>query len=551
MNRTRALISLVAALSFNASLPAQERHVHGSDTGALGSVAFPNSGKPAAQRSFLRGLALLHSFEYEVAAEAFREAQRADPRFAMAFWGEALTYIHPLWGEDDPTSARNVLAKLGRSTDARLAKAATPRERAYGAAVEALFADGKLPARLRGFADGMRRVVASYPNDPEAAALTSLALMGVGIYGELPASDRSTVQDDAVTLAERVFKENPQHPGGAHYLIHATDDPARAPRGLEAARRYAEIAPAAQHALHMPSHIFVQLGLWPDLVASNESAWAASRTEVAARKLSNADLSFHSLEWLQYGYLQSGRYNASRQTIEMARQVLNGLELGDAVHVDARFTVARLQFQHGALTDEWTGGICNIVPTLPRPGRSEREQSFEAVAWYQAIVATAICGRPAEALQALQSMPPNQAPSGNAAFMQRLGMLHVQLLAYIRGNERADVDFSGLLEAANQLPSAAPSGPPPGLRTEELQGAALLKAGRPADAVAAYEKALQLTPNRTVALLGLARAHRAARNEDAATSAYRRLLENWQSADAEIPAMQEIKEGALGRSLQR
>jgi tetratricopeptide (TPR) repeat protein len=468
MNRTRLLISFAAALSFSASLPAQERHVHGN-TGALGSVAFPNSGNPAAQSSFLRGLALLHSFEYEEAAEAFREAQRADPRFAMAFWGEALTYIHPLWGEDDATSARNVLAKLGRSIDARLAKAATSCERAYGAAVEALFADGTLPARLRGFADGMRRVAAAYPNDPEAAAFTSLALMAVGTYGELPSKDRSTVQDDAVTYAERVFKENPQHPGGAHYLIHATDDPARAARGLEAARRYAEIAPAAEHALHMPSHIFVQLGLWRDLIASNESAWAASRAEVAARKLTNADLSFHSLEWLQYGYLQTGRYRASRETIDTARQVLNGVEFSHAPHVDARYAVARLEFQHAAITGEWSGEICKLAPTLPQGGRSPREQSFEAVAWYQAVLATAMCGRPADALLAVQSMP-NPAPSDNAALVQRVAALHVQLVSYIRGGENANGNTSDLLASASQMPSAAPIGPPPGFRPKNCSG---------------------------------------------------------------------------------
>ena len=161
--------------------------------------------------------------------------------------------------------------------------------------------------RVRGFADAMRGVTARYSDDIDAAAFTSLALMFVGQVGQLPPDQRRTVRDDAITFAQRVFAANPNHPGGVHYLIHATDDPELAPRGLEAARRYAEIAPEAEHALHMPSHIFVQLGLWRDAVASDERAFAASRAEVAARKLSNAELSFHSLQWLQYAYLQSGR----------------------------------------------------------------------------------------------------------------------------------------------------------------------------------------------------------------------------------------------------
>jgi hypothetical protein len=151
-------------------------------------------------------------------------------------------------------------------------------------------------------------------------------------------------------LPSKCFREDPEHPGGAHYLIHATDNPELAPRGLTAARRYAEIAPDAEHALHMPSHIFVQLGLWQDVVASNERAWAASRAEIVARKLPNTELSFHSLQWLQYGYLQAGRYKDARQTIATARQVLSGIDLASVPSPDARYTVGFLEFQQATNT---------------------------------------------------------------------------------------------------------------------------------------------------------------------------------------------------------
>ena len=351
----RAKLSLVtcfaAILATVAVSQAQERHAHrpGADASRLGTVAFANSGADAAQAPFLRGLALLHSFEYDEAAEAFRAAQTADPGFAMAFWGEAVTYSHLLWGEDDVEAARRVLNRLAPSRDARLARAKTAREQAYGAAVEALFADGDLSMRVRGFADAMRAVTARYPDDIDAAAFTSLALMFAANVGQLPPDQRRVARDDAITFAQRVFAAEPSHPGGVHYLIHATDDPEMAPRGLEAARRYAEIAPEAEHALHMPSHIFVQLGLWSDAVASDERAFAASRAEVAARKLSNADLSFHSLQWLQYAYLQSGRYRASRGTIDTAREVLAGVDLSVPTYTDARYTIGWLTFQHAAI----------------------------------------------------------------------------------------------------------------------------------------------------------------------------------------------------------
>ena len=348
-------------------------------------MAFANSGADAAQAPFLRGLALLHSFEYDEAAEAFRAAQAADPGFAMAFWGEAVTYSHLLWGEDDVDAARRALNRLAPSRDARLARAKTAREQAYGAAVEALFADGELSMRVRGFAEAMRGVTARYPDDIDAAALTSLALMFAGQVGQLPPDQRQTARDDAVTFAQRVFTADPSHPGGVHYLIHATDDPELAPRGLEAARRYAEIAPESEHALHMPSHIFVQLGLWSDAVASDERAWAASRAEVKARKLSNADLSFHSLQWLQYAYLQSGRYRASRETIDTAREVLAGVDLSAPAYTDARYTVGWLEFQHAATTGDWSGAVCDERSAVkpPQQGVSDRERSFSMTASYQ------------------------------------------------------------------------------------------------------------------------------------------------------------------------
>jgi len=271
-------MAVVAALLSIASAPpaaharGQERHAHhaAAEVSGLGAVSFANSGAAAAQAPFQRGLAFLHSFEYDQAAESFRAAQAADPAFAMAFWGEALTYSHLLWGEDDAAAARTALARLAPSREARLAKAGTARERAFGDAIEALFVDGTLPVRVRGFSDGMRVVALAYPDDLDAGSFAALASMFAAYVGDLGAAERQAARDAAIDFAQRVFTANSNHPGGAHYLIHACDDPAFAARGLEAARRYAQIAPEAEHALHMPSHIFVQLGLWRDTVASNQ-----------------------------------------------------------------------------------------------------------------------------------------------------------------------------------------------------------------------------------------------------------------------------------------
>ena len=541
MLRNLGLAFAMSLLAADAAPRAQERHVHpASPSLKLGIVHFPNSGKPAAQEPFLRGVALLHSFEYEEAAEQFRAAQKIDPSFAMAYWGEALTNIHPLWGEDDPAAARAALGRLAATRDGRIAKAPTPRERGYGAAVEALFANAEMPARARGFADGMRQVVKAFPNDPEAAAFTSLALMFVAGWGELQTEERRQASSEAVAFAERVFKEDPEHPGGAHYLIHATDNPELAPRGLTAARRYAEIAPDAEHALHMPSHIFVQLGLWHDVVSSNERAWAASRSEVAARKLPNTELSFHSLQWLQYGYLQAGRYKDARQTAATAREVLRGIDLAAASSSDARYTVGFLEFQQAANTGEWSGSVCErtLAGAPEGANESEREKSFRAQTAYQTLIAAVMCGRGGDVVATARKRVETGRSDDYALVALRRALQHAEVLTYIAGAPAPNLDR--LL--ADPEPSAAPVGPPTTLRVHELLGEARIKAGRIPAAVAAYEQGLQLTPQRSTTLLGLARARRAAGDQRGAADAYRKLLENWRSADADLPALREARE---------
>ena len=505
-------------------------------------MAFANSGRPEAQKSFLRGLALLHSFEYDEAAEEFRDAQQADPGFAMAFWGEALTYSHLLWGEDDPVAARNALARLAPTAEQRLVKAVTDRERAFGAAIEALFVDVELPSRVRGFAEAMRGVATGYPDDPDAAAFTSLALMFVGYEGNLSADERASAKSDAIDFAERVFRTNPEHPGGTHYLIHATDSPATARRGLEAAKRYAALAPDAEHALHMPSHIFLQLGMWDDTVASNERAWAASRAEVVARKLSNADLSFHSLLWLQYGYLQQGRVRDSRALIETGRTVLTGVDLASGQHVDARFAVEWMEFVHAANTGTWSGRVCESVgkPVAALSGTSSREQSMRAVAAYQRVIVTAMCGSADAARKLAAGMSADPAMDMSAKALLIRADAHATLIGYLGGGDMP----AKTLGMASNFPDQPLVGPPSTLRTNELMAEFKMKQGRPADAVALYTRALETTPNRAAALLGLARARAAAGDRSGASDAYKQLLANWHKADADLATLTEARGGS-------
>src|ERR1044072_1904088 len=231
----------------------------------LGRVEFPTSGSKEAQAHFLRGLAALHSFWYEEAVEAFRESTKIDPDFAMGYWGEAMTYNHPLWSEQDINPARQVLMKI--KDTAKM----TDRERAYVDALRALYGQGDKPARDAAYSAAMEKIYLAYPEDLDAAAFYSLSLLGMAGGGK-----GYRLQAKAGAIALEVYQKNPNHPGAAHYIIHAFDDPDHAILALPAARRYASIAPEAHHARHMPAHMFLQLGMWPEAAASNEAAWESS-----------------------------------------------------------------------------------------------------------------------------------------------------------------------------------------------------------------------------------------------------------------------------------
>ena len=279
-----------------------------------GTVDFPTSGSAQAQAHFLRGVAALHSFWYEVALEEFRESTRIEPDFMMGYWGEAMAHNHPIWGDPQETeAARKVLANV------RDTSKLTPRERAYVQAVQVLYGDGDKPARDRGYSAAMEKIYQDYPDDVEAALFYALSLMGT-VSPEDPADVQTRLCAGAI--ASEVYKKHPNHPGAAHYILHTFDDPENAPKALDAARRYAEIAPDAPHALHMPSHIFLQLGMWPEAAASNKASWAASDTWVQQKHLPISKRDYHSLHWLLYIYLQQGRYAKAEALLTQMRQSL-------------------------------------------------------------------------------------------------------------------------------------------------------------------------------------------------------------------------------------
>jgi tetratricopeptide (TPR) repeat protein len=433
----------------------------------------------------------------------------------MAFWAEAVTYSHLLWGEEDVNAARRALNRLAPSRDARIARAKTAREQAYGAAVEALFADGEQSMRVRGFAEAMRGVTARYQDDIDAAALTSLALLFVQYVGQLPPDQRQVARNDAVTFAQRVFTADPRHPGGAHYLIHATDDPERAPVGLEAARRYAEIAPESEHALHMPSHIFVQLGLWPDAIESNVVAYKAAVDQIARLGLREGREDFHALSWLIYAELMAGRPDDAERNVELARQTADRHPSDGAM----RNYYLGMRALYIMETGQW-----EAMPVAEGAGADDGHACMSGMSgvgagyngsdmWtFVAGMSAAKRGDLATAEKAQAQLRARRArteSAGNAYAAKSFALMEKELAALAKlALGRSDEAVPLAKEAADiELTLNPPSGPPDPIKPAlELYGDILLAAGRVEDAASAYEQALLRTPNRTPTVKGLARA---------------------------------------------
>jgi tetratricopeptide (TPR) repeat protein len=510
----------------------------------LGQVSFPNSGAAIAQSDFLRGVAWLHSFGYEDAIDAFRAAQQKDPSFALAYWGEAMCFNQPLWFFEEPDKGRAALMKLGATREARTAKAKTPREQMYFAAVEALFGAGDKQTRDKAYSTALAALAAKFPEDDEAQAFYALSLLAM-----LPRGDQALpMRQKAGAVLEAIFARNPQHPGAAHYLLHAYDHGTLAAKALPAARAYAKIAPAASHALHMPAHTFLQLGMWDEAAASDQASWDASVQWATRRSLPISARDYHSLSWLQYEWTQQGRFGKARDAIQIVDAAMKSASQRDQIggHHFADSEIGRGSGPLALRNDRGSMRARYIIES-ERWGEMRGQSSFDNIDELFALGLSAARLGDTKRLYAVAAQFEKlvKSPPDPALLDQSTVMLHQigALLMLSQGETKeAFAAMDRAVAAQNRMPK--PIGRPfPPKGADELYGELLLQQGRAKEAVVWFERTLSRTANRSRAVIGLARAAAKAGDMPKSRNAYKQFLANWRTADAGLPEIAEARKG--------
>jgi len=514
---SRAAVVLVAFLSLwllrDATSSVRANNAAGNITiDQLGKVDFPTSCSSKVQPTIEKGVALLHSFQYQQAKQIFTEAATQEPTCAMADWGEAMSLYHQLWdfpGDETLAEGRRYMDQAQKSAEV------TRRERAYLGAAAAFYQDNsKLDhaARWRSYLAAMEKLHQDFPGDAEGAEFYALSL----ISNPADAGDDTANREKAITILDRLFRAEPNNPGAAHYLIHATDRPDLAPQGLDAARAYARIAPDSSHALHMPSHIFVRLGLWQETIDSNIAA-SASAARATEMHLSDPHYQVHALDFLDYAYIQTGQETKARQLVEDLHNIPGMTEMKNMADEMAYF-VARnaLELHH------WKEAAALPIPDVKlawqdttyraRAIGAARSGDVEGARKATAKLAEAVAAREAEQKQKGYYIPDGESIDRREA---------EGWLAYAEGKPD---------EAVRILRSAADRQKARGLDSiaipaREMLADLLLELKRPAEAAEEYQIVLKNSPNRFDALYGAAHAAQLAGDARGAQGYYAKLVE--------------------------
>ena len=542
-------ISLAAALALALAAPARagdetDHQHHHARTEKLGTVSFPTSCAPASQAPFVRAVALLHSFWYDEAEKAFAQVAADDPSCAMAHWGIAMSLYHPIWAPPTPPEIARGREAIAR---ALAADAKTPREKDYVAAIAAFFQDAETVdhrTRAAAYEKAMDAVSARYPDDREAAIFHALALLGTAS----PADKTYANQRRAGEILNRVLPLQPDHPGVAHYLIHSFDYPALAELALPAARSYSRIAESSPHALHMPSHIFVRLGLWDDAIRANEESAAAARSHVG--RIAPGSTSFdelHALDYLAYAFLQEGRDDKAREIVDRVRAVARL----DNPNFAAAYALAAVPARYALERGRWADAAALEIAPASFPW--DKFPYAEAITHTARAIGAARTGdvaRAKEAVARIAALHDAAVAAKIAYWPDQIEIQRREAVAWIAQAEGRKDEAIALMKSAVELEGATdkhPVTPGPVLPARELYGDLLMEQGRPAEALAEYEASVAVAPNRLYALGAAVRAADAAGQRDKARAHLVTIEKVTAKADASRPELAKLRAIAAGK----
>jgi tetratricopeptide (TPR) repeat protein len=504
-----------------------------------------SSEDPSARKDFERALLLLHNFEYPDAAELFREAQRKDPAYALAYWGEAMTYNHPVWLSQDAISAREVLKRYEKAAKANTRELPS-LDKDLLRSLDFLYGEGNKRTRDEAYADFMATLYEKYKGNQDVAAFYALSLLGfAGGWDE-------ELCNKAAEVAGAILKEDPRHPGALHYFIHSEDHPEFARLAWDQANEYAKVASYSGHALHMPSHIYLALGLWDDVVRSNEISWRAGVDRKEAKKLTNDALNYHGHWWLEYGYLQQGRFKEAEQLLTNQLAFTRALPSPSArthfVIMRGHYLVESGDWQNKLAKEEVKIEDLRIeIRTLDRFVKGLSTFKNHDQINLKKIIAE-IRGDIAQAEQMkVMNEGISQCKGGGSyskAIPSRAGINQASilmeelngLLAFMNKDiARASAHFTKAITLEEE--NGHFFGPPEILKlAHEFYGEFLLTIDQPAKAIVNFEKALQKAPGRNQSLLGLMEASGLTGDRDKETRTGAVLDNNIRNADRQAVA---------------
>jgi tetratricopeptide (TPR) repeat protein len=525
----RNFMLALAILAFSAwPLPADEGHHHEDLTpGQLGTVHFEISCAPAVQKPFERGVALLHSFWYEEAEKEFSQIAQDDPKCAMAHWGVAMSLWHQLWDHPEGATLKRGQAEMKK---AQSLHPKTDRERDYIAAMRSFYTTkGEHLVRAQAYSKAMEGMYGRYPDDQEAVAFYGLSLLASIPEGDTTFANRKKAGE----VLGKLFATEPNHPGVAHYLIHSYDKPQLAQLGLPAARRYAQVAPAAPHALHMPSHIFARLGLWQDDVNSNLASIEATR-KTSAMHMGGAAHQFHAMDFLVYAYLQTGREAAAQSIIDEVK-AMPAMENMPDMEEEREYVLSQFPAVYALELHRWKDAAA-----LEPVGKAAGNHSLTY--WARGIGA-ARSGEIDEArkcvaeLEKIHKILQEQKSYWGADMAEENRKEVAALVALAEGKkEEALQTFKGIAEREE-----ATGAEPAGIPAREMLADLLLEMDRPEQALAEYEADLKFNPNRFNGLYGAAHASEMAGKRQEANDYYARVLKLCDQCSSARPELQRAK----------